>query len=203
METVEASDYIFKVIAVGDASVGKTSLTLRFATDKFESDYKLTLGLNLTNKNVKINDDGSEMLISLSIWDTGGQKSFAPLLPMYYKGALGALIIYDLTKRQTFDAVDEWVEDVKKHCEEIPIVIIGNKNDLTDQIKVTTQEGTEKVNQIKTEWKNDVFFFETSAKEDVKVNESFKTLASTILKIVKEEEDVEEPTFGTQVRGTN
>jgi len=93
METLTSSDFIFKVIAVGSASVGKTSLTLRYATNRFEDDYKMTLGLNLTNKNVKIEYKGDDITVQLSIWDTGGQISFAPLLPMCYKGALGALIV--------------------------------------------------------------------------------------------------------------
>ena len=90
-----ASDFIFKIIAVGNASVGKTSLSQRFATDRFLDDYRMTLGMNLTTKNVHL--DGS--LIQLAIWDTGGQASFEPLLPMYYRGAFGAIIVYDLTSR--------------------------------------------------------------------------------------------------------
>ena len=159
METVEGSDYIFKVIAIGEASVGKTSLTLRYATDSFQDDYRMTLGLNLTNKNVVLQMNDEELQVQLSIWDTGGQISFAPLLPMYYKGALGALIVYDLTKRKTFEQLDRWIGDVREHCSEIPVVIIGNKKDLTEEIQVTTEEGIDYANKIKEIWKNDVFFF--------------------------------------------
>ncbi|MHA2279020.1 MAG: Rab family GTPase, partial [Candidatus Kariarchaeaceae archaeon] len=118
-EKTIASDYIFKIIAVGNASVGKTSLTLRFATDNFQDDYKMTLGMNLVTKNVQLNSYS----IQLAIWDTGGQDSFAPLLPMYYRGALGALVVYDLTNEKSFQSVQKWMNDIKRYCDEIPVVL--------------------------------------------------------------------------------
>jgi len=197
MEAVDGSDYIFKVIAIGEASVGKTSLTLRYATDSFQDDYRMTLGLNLTNKNVLLEHAGEELQVQLSIWDTGGQISFAPLLPMYYKGALGALIVYDLTKRKTFEHLDRWVGDVREHCTEIPIVIIGNKKDLVEEVEVTTEEGLAFSDNLRDTWENDIFFFETSAKEDLRVDDSFTTLAKTILNLVEEQDEVEEPYFAS------
>lgn len=199
MEPSEASDYIFKIICVGDAGVGKTSLTMRYATDKFSEDYRMTLGMNLVTKNIDLQKDGQHIAVQLSIWDTGGQIAFAPLLPMYFKGALGALIVYDITKEKSFEQLEKWVNDVREHCNEIPITIIGNKKDLEVTRQVTEQDGQTKSNEIKQNWSSIVTFFETSAKDDIKVNDAFTTLANVILQIVSEEEDVDEPVFGTLV----
>lgn len=192
---IESFHYILKVIALGEAAVGKTSLTYRYASDRFDDDYRMTLGMNLVTKNIQLEYEGEHISIQLSIWDTGGQSSFAPLLPMYYRGALGALIVYDLTKEKTFNTLDKWIADVKKHCGEIPLVILGNKKDLVDEIEVATSAGEEKLKEIENRWASPVFFYETSAKEDISVNESFSTLARKILEIVENQDDIEEPTF--------
>lgn len=195
MAELESFHYILKIIALGDASVGKTSLTYRYASNRFDEDYRMTLGMNLVTKNITLTYEGKETSIQLSIWDTGGQSSFASLLPMYYRGALGALMVYDLTKRKTFESLDKWINDVKEHCNEIPIVIIGNKKDLDEKIVVSTEEGEAKAAEVRKNWKSPVFFYETSAKEDLRVDESFTTLAQSILELVEQEDDVEEPEF--------
>lgn len=185
METIGPSDYIFKIIALGSASVGKTSITLRFATDKFQDDYKMTLGMNLSTRNVKVLDKN----IQIAIWDTAGQASFEPLLPLYYRGTLGALIVYDITNRKSFEKVDKWIHDIKQYAGEIPIIIIGNKTDLEDQRQVTKSEGEELLKKFQLVWTKPIHFRETSAKEAYHVNESFEILASTILDFVKDEVD--------------
>ncbi|MHA2089285.1 MAG: Rab family GTPase [Candidatus Kariarchaeaceae archaeon] len=187
-EKTIASDYIFKIIAVGNASVGKTSLTLRFATDNFQDDYKMTLGMNLVTKNVQLNSYS----IQLAIWDTGGQDSFAPLLPMYYRGALGALVVYDLTNEKSFQSVQKWMNDIKRYCDEIPVVLIGNKKDLVNQTIISTDEGENLAIQLKESWSKPIHFREASAKEDLEVDASFQDLAESILEIVEAEEEEEE-----------
>ncbi len=187
----DASDYIFKIIAIGNASVGKTSLTMRFASDKFRDDYKMTLGMNLVTKNVNLKDYS----IQLAVWDTGGQDSFRPLLPMYYRGALGALVVYDLTNKKSFEAINKWMRDVKSYCDEIPIVLIGNKKDLTDQITITKEEGEEMAEKLRKTWSKPILFREASAKDDLEVNTSFEALAQSILEFIEMEEDEEPPVF--------
>lgn len=191
METIETSDYIFKIIAVGNQSVGKTSITIRFATDKFSDDYKVTLGMNLSTKNVRI----KEKLVQMAVWDTAGQSSFEPLLPMYYRGALGAIVVYDITNRQSFEGVRKWFRDIKRFAEEIPVIIIGNKSDLEDQRVVTFDEGKILANELQENWSFEVHFKESSAKEAVEVNESFTILAESILTTVIKEDDEEEDEF--------
>lgn len=199
-EDTNASDYIFKVIAIGNASVGKTALTLRFATDTFADNYKMTLGMNLVTKNVKLDKHS----IQMAIWDTGGQDSFAPLLPMYYRGALGALVVFDITNKQTFDAVEKWVGDIKRYCGEIPIVLIGNKKDLSN-VEVTTEDGNQLVEKLSQNWSKSIHFHEASAKEDLGVDNSFQSLARSIFEIVEEEEETmveEAPVFDNGIDKT-
>lgn len=191
LENIETSDYIFKIIAVGNQSVGKTSITIRFATDKFSDDYKVTLGMNLSTKNVNIN----EKLIQMAVWDTAGQSSFEPLIPMYYRGALGAIVVYDITSRETFEGVKKWFNDIRRFAEEIPVVLIGNKSDLADQRKVTFEEGKLLAEEYDKMWSKDVYFKESSAKDAIEVNESFTILAESILKNLKDEEEVDEFDF--------
>ena len=109
----------------------------------------------ISNKNVTLESNDPAILsieIQLSIWDTGGQISFAPLLPMYYKGALGAFIVYDITKNKSYQLIDKWVSEIKQHCNEIPIVLVGNKNDLEEEREVTFDQGQEKADEIAKSW---------------------------------------------------
>lgn len=191
LENIETSDYIFKILAVGNQSVGKTSITIRFATDKFSDDYKVTLGMNLSTKNVRINDK----LIQMAVWDTAGQSSFEPLLPMYYRGALGAIIVYDITNRKSFEGVRRWFRDIKRFAEEIPVIIIGNKSDLLDQRMITYEEGKKLADEMQENWSYEVYFKESSAKEAIEVNESFLILATSILNTVITEDDDDEEEF--------
>ncbi|MCH8908088.1 MAG: GTP-binding protein [Candidatus Heimdallarchaeota archaeon] len=188
---MEVSDYIFKIIAVGNAAVGKTSLTQRFATNKFQEDYRVTLGMNLSTKDITVDNTK----VQLAIWDTGGQASFEPLLPMYYKGALGALVVYDITNRKSFEAVERWFRDIRQFAEVIPVQLLGNKADLPNR-KVTKEEGENLTRKLRADWNQPIHFRETSAKEDLEVLESFSVLAKTVLDLVElEMSDEEEPVF--------
>lgn len=191
LENLETSDYIFKIIAVGNQSVGKTSITIRFATDKFSDDYKVTLGMNLSTKNVRINGK----LVQMAVWDTAGQSSFEPLLPMYYRGALGAIVVYDITNKKSFEGVRKWFRDIKRFAEEIPVIIIGNKSDLEDQRVISFEEGKELAKELQENWSYGVYFKESSAKDAVEVNESFEILAESILENVINEDEDEEDEF--------
>jgi small GTP-binding protein len=192
LENIETSDYIFKIIAVGNQSVGKTSITIRFATDKFSDDYKVTLGMNLSTKNVKV----KEKQVQMAVWDTAGQSSFEPLLPMYYRGALGAIVVYDITNRKSFEGVRKWINDIKRFAEEIPVIIIGNKTDLESFRQVTYEEGQQLAREINEIWSYDIHFKESSAKDAIQVNESFQILAESILTtVIKEDEEEDEFDF--------
>ena len=105
-----ASNYIIKIVLLGEANVGKTSIVHRFVENKFRGNYKATLGVNLLKKEVDLCDDG---IVSAQIWDLGGQENFKSLRKLYLEGSNGALIIFDLTSKKTFEKLNEWIQDFR------------------------------------------------------------------------------------------
>ncbi|GAB4861558.1 Ras- protein RABA4a [Ancistrocladus abbreviatus] len=130
-------DYVYKVLVIGDSGVGKTQMLSRFAKDEFSFDSKSTIGVEFQSRNVSI----ESKVIRAQIWDTAGQERYRVITTAYYRGALGALIVYDITKRQTFDHVASWVDTLRAHADSsIVIMLIGNKADLADQRAVPAED---------------------------------------------------------------
>jgi len=165
------SEFVFKVVAIGDGGVGKTSIAMRYVYDKFDPKYKATIGVAYAVKKLVSGDNK----ITLSILDTGGQEMFDYIRPFYYKGASGGLIVYDVTRKTSFDNLDRWFNNLYSQCEEIPVILVGNKTDLIDKIVVSTEEGTDYASQ------KGVTFYETSAKTGENVFDVMKELAKVIL----------------------
>lgn len=157
---------------MGEAAVGKTSLVYRFVSGKFKDNYKSTLGVNLLKKDIEIDGVGE---VSAQIWDLGGQESFKSLRKLYLEGANGALVIYDMTNRKSFEKLDEWVESFEDARGKQPLLLVGNKSDLTQLIKVTEKEAK------KYAKKNKMEIIITSAKEGTNVEEAFIELMKTIV----------------------
>lgn len=157
---------------MGEAAVGKTSLVYRFVSGKFKDNYKSTLGVNLLKKDIEIDGIGE---VSAQIWDLGGQESFKSLRKLYLEGANGALVIYDMTNRKSFEKLDEWVESFEEARGKQPLLLVGNKSDLTQMIKVTEKEAK------KFAKKNKMSIIITSAKEGTNVEEAFIELMKTIV----------------------
>ncbi|MEJ2250573.1 MAG: GTP-binding protein [Candidatus Lokiarchaeota archaeon] len=164
--------YILKLCLLGEANVGKTSLVHRFIENEFRQSYKATLGVNLMKKDLNFEKYGN---ISVQLWDLGGQESFKSLRTLYLEGANGALIVYDVTDRSTFDKLRGWLESWKNSRGEQPLVLIGNKSDLEDRISVSEQEGKEFAE------KNHMKFLITSAKTGEHVEDAFKELVEKIM----------------------
>ena len=171
-------DYIVKICLLGEAAVGKTSLVYRFIENKFRDNYKSTLGVNLLKKDMVIDGYGG---VSAQIWDLGGQESFRSLRKLYLEGANGAFVIFDTTKRKTFDKLDEWIQSFKESRGNRPLLLIGNKIDLIDKQKVEESEVKEYAE------KNSTDFILTSAKTGENVEKAFKGLVKTILDEVSKE----------------
>ena len=169
--SIEAN-YIVKICLLGEANVGKTSLVYRFIENKFRGNYKSTLGVNLLKKDMIIEEHGD---VSAQIWDLGGQESFRNLRKLYLEGANGALVIYDCTKRSSFEKLDEWIQDFKDARGDEPLLLIGNKNDLTDTIKIEDSEALVLAKSFNME------FISTSAKTGDNVEEAFLKVLKTIL----------------------
>jgi small GTP-binding protein len=165
------SEFVFKVVAIGDGGVGKTSIAMRYVYDKFDTKYKATIGVSYAVKKLVSRDKK----ITLSILDTGGQEMFDYIRPFYYKGASGALIVYDVTRKSSFDNLDRWFNNLYKQCGEIPVILVGNKTDLVDERVISTEDGTDYAQQ------RGVTFYETSAKTGHNVFDVMKELAKEIL----------------------
>ena len=160
-----------KIVIIGDAGVGKTSMIQQFVNRKFDKRYEETIGVEFQVKTFKINDT----ITKIEIWDTAGSERFASITKNYYRGADGALIVYDISNKTTFDNVENWFNDLKNACkEEAFIILIGNKNDLENQRQVSN-------NMLINLGKNlGIAVMETSAKDDYNINESFYLLIKEI-----------------------
>jgi len=168
----DAFDYLFKAVIIGDAEVGKTSITTRFAYGTFTDGYISTLGVDFIVKSLPIDN----LVVKLQMWDTAGQERYAGVRPIYYRGAKGALLVFDITMRQSFVNVDKWYDQVRKFSgTDVPIILVGNKIDLVESRVVSTDEV-----QVYAAQKG-MPFFETSAKTDYAVNDVFQKLAELIL----------------------
>jgi small GTP-binding protein len=162
--------HIAKAVVVGDATVGKTSLLVRYVKGIFDPKYLLTIGVDFYIQDVVLNDH----LVRLQIWDTGGQEEFGPIRRLYYRGAKGVLLVYDKSNPQSFQRLDYWLREIKQGCGNVPIILIGNKADLEPII--TTEEGQQYAKE------KSLTFIETSAKTNLNTKAPFSTLAQLIIK---------------------
>jgi small GTP-binding protein len=137
----EDYDMIFKVVLIGDSGVGKSNILLRYLKNEFSFESKATVGVEFGSKRFDI--EGYK--VKAQIWDTAGQERYKSITNAYYKGAKGALLVYDISRRETFDSVDRWIPDLKSNGDEqVTILLIGNKCDLEEQREITKEEGQNK-----------------------------------------------------------
>ncbi|CAH9143093.1 unnamed protein product [Cuscuta epithymum] len=168
-------DYVFKVVLIGDSAVGKSQILARFARNEFSLDSKATIGVEFQTRTVVIQHKS----VKAQIWDTAGQERYRAVTSAYYRGAVGAMLVYDITKRETFDHIPRWLEELRSHADKnIVIILIGNKIDLEEQRAVPTEDAKEFAQ------KEGLFFLETSAKQETNVENAFMKLLEEIFNIV-------------------
>ncbi|MBD3353781.1 MAG: GTP-binding protein, partial [Candidatus Lokiarchaeota archaeon] len=178
--TPESKTMRYKLIVLGEAAVGKTSLIDRFASDKFNQDYLPTLGISITEQQYFILNS-PESKIEFMIWDLAGQKFFKRARKAYITGASVAFIVYDVTSQASFEKIPDWFADIDEELPNIPRIVVANKIDLKDERVVTSEQGRELAN------KNKCSYIETSAKTGENVQEAFKLLGiGLFFKKVKE-----------------
>ena len=140
-------DLLFKLILIGDSCVGKSNILLKYLKNQFNENSKTTIGVEFGTKNIIINNKR----IKIQIWDTAGQERYRSITSAYYKGAKGALIVYDITRKNTFDNIDKWITDLKLNLDKnICIIILGNKSDLIDKREINKNDGIKKAEMYKT-----------------------------------------------------
>ncbi|KAI5074310.1 hypothetical protein GOP47_0010271 [Adiantum capillus-veneris] len=172
-ETTE--DYIFKIVLTGDSAVGKSNLLSRYARDEFHASSKTTIGVEFQTQSVII--DGKR--IKAQIWDTAGQERFKAVTSAYYRGAVGALVVYDISRRQSFDDIGRWLEELRVHSDmSVVAMLVGNKCDLEHLREVSQEEGRSLAES------EGMYFMETSALDSTNVHKAFQTVVTEIYNVV-------------------
>ncbi|MFW9926382.1 MAG: Rab family GTPase [Candidatus Thorarchaeota archaeon] len=168
--------YKFRIVLLGEAAVGKSSLLRRYTENAFDEEYKQTIGTTFATKDVDVTDSGGEVRkVRLNVWDMGGQSTYRELRRQFMKGASAAIIVYDVTRPETFMAMNNWFESFKEVCPESPVLISANKIDLIDQRMVPSEPGRMLRDWFQAE------YFETSAKTGDEVNNVFSRTAEVVL----------------------
>ncbi|PAA83664.1 hypothetical protein BOX15_Mlig032469g1 [Macrostomum lignano] len=166
-------DLLFKLLLIGDSGVGKTCILFRFVDNTFQTSFISTIGIDFKIKTIEV--EGKK--IKLQIWDTAGQERFHTITTSYYRGAMGIMLVYDITSRKTFESVSRWLRNIDEHAsEDVERVIIGNKKDMGDKRQVSQEEGDRLAREMS------IPFFETSAKTGDGVEAAFRAQTELILR---------------------
>ena len=176
-----SANYIIKILTLGDTEVGKTSIVLRYSDDKFQDSKTATIGIDFK---IKIIKKGKEK-IKVSIYDTAGQERFQNIVKHYYRGANGVLLVYDITKRKTFEKLNFWINDLKENSDNLEnlfVYLIGNKNDLEENREVSYKEATDFAKE------KNFPYIEVSAKTGYNIHKLFdETIKGAMAKMIDNE----------------
>ncbi|XP_053973141.1 ras-related protein Rab6 isoform X2 [Hylaeus anthracinus] len=161
----------FKLVFLGEQSVGKTSLITRFMYDSFDNTYQATIGIDFLSKTMYLED----RTVRLQLWDTAGQERFRSLIPSYIRDSTVAVVVYDITNANSFHQTSRWIDDVRaERGRDVIIMLVGNKTDLSDKRQVSTEEGERKAKEL------NVMSIETSAKAGYNVKQLFRRVAAAL-----------------------
>ncbi|XP_068013722.1 ras-related protein Rab-41 isoform X2 [Melanerpes formicivorus] len=180
----------FKLVFLGEQSVGKTSLITRFMYDSFDNTYQATIGIDFLSKTMYLEDrtGGNKSSnfrwqskgtlseqVRLQLWDTAGQERFRSLIPSYIRDSTIAVVVYDITNLNSFQQTSKWIDDVRtERGSDVIIMLVGNKTDLADKRQITTEEGEQRAKEL------NVMFIETSAKTGYNVKQLFRRVAAAL-----------------------
>ena len=174
-------DVLLKLVMIGDSGVGKTNILSRYLTNQFSASTQPTVGVEFGSKIIK----KGEKLIKLQIWDTAGQERYKSITSAYYKGAKGAFVVYDISRKSTFDNVDKWINELKNNgSEDVFILLVGNKSDLNDQREISEEEVKKKAEVY------NIAFCETSALKGNNIEFAFESLIDKITEKLEKEKEI-------------
>jgi small GTP-binding protein len=165
-------DFMFKLLIVGESGVGKTCMLVRFSDNVFDADCLSTIGVDFKVKQIEV--DGQR--VKLQIWDSAGQERFRNITSSYYRNCSGIIIVYDVTKLESFNKVTEWIAEVHRFVPSVPLMVVGNKCDLEDR-QVSTEDGKQLAER------QGLIFLETSAKTNVNIEEAFQELSKKLIEV--------------------
>ena len=169
-------DHLFKLLIIGDSGVGKSSLLLRFADNLFSGTYITTIGVDFKIRTIDVNGEK----VKLQIWDTAGQERFRTITSTYYRGTHGVIVVYDVTNGESFVNVKRWLQEIDQNCDVVNRILVGNKNDCPEKKVVQTEDAHKFADQIGIE------LYETSAKENINVEEVFYAITRLVLQTKRE-----------------
>ncbi|KAJ3683502.1 hypothetical protein LUZ60_013729 [Juncus effusus] len=171
----EEYEYLIKVVLIGDSGVGKSNLLSRFTRNLFSLDSKSTIGVEFASKTVQV--EGKT--VKAQIWDTAGQERYRAITSAYYRGALGAILVYDVTKQNTFENVKRWLKELRDHSDpNIVVMLIANKTDLRHLRVVPTEDGAQLAER------EGLSFIETSAMDSTNVEKAFHIILGEIYRVI-------------------
>jgi Ras-related protein Rab-8A len=181
-------DYLIKLLLIGDSGVGKSCLLLRFSEDSFTSSFITTIGIDFKIKKILLDNKW----IKLQIWDTAGQERFRTITSAYYRGAMGILLVYDVTDEASFNNVRNWMKNIETHASStVNKILVGNKCDMDEHKRaVPFSRGQALANEF------GIKFFETSAKSNINVEEVFQSISKDIMQRLAATQD--QPSAGGQ-----
>lgn len=192
-------DHLFKLLIIGDSGVGKSSLLVRFADNTFSGNYITTIGVDFKIRTIESNGER----VKLQIWDTAGQERFRTITSTYYRGTHGVIVVYDVTSGDSFANVKRWLHEINQNCDEVSRVLVGNKCDDPDRRVVLREDAARFASQM------GIQLFETSAKENINVEEMFRAITDLVLHSKKaQRENLDRPTGNIRINqrpngGTN
>jgi len=179
MSKEDEYDFLFKVVLIGDSGFGKSNLLSRFTRNEFNLESKSTIGVEFATRSIQVDTK----TIKAQIWDTAGQERYRAITSAYYRGAVGALLVYDIAKHLTYENVDRWLKELRDHADSnIVIMLVGNKSDLKHLRAVPTEEAKDFAE------KNSLSFIETSALDSTNVENAFQNILTEIYRIVSQKQ---------------